>query len=119
MSAIAPTQNLFLDLQQVVAGRTPAETIQNWDLGENGLLGLAFHPAYTSNGYFYVAYTVQINGGSFYQRISRFKVSANDPTIADPASEVILIGEKKPGRGRFVHRSIFEPSLPNREPVAV
>ncbi|RYD21941.1 MAG: hypothetical protein EOP88_09655 [Verrucomicrobiaceae bacterium] len=91
VTAATPVQNTFLDLQAVVAGRTPTETIQNWDLGENGLLGLAFHPQYATNGYFYVAYTVRINGGSYYQRISRFKVSTNDPTVADPASELILI----------------------------
>ena len=41
------------------------------------LLGLAFHPNYATNGFFYVAYTVRINGGSYYQRISRFSVSAS------------------------------------------
>ncbi|RYD25703.1 MAG: hypothetical protein EOP87_23970, partial [Verrucomicrobiaceae bacterium] len=91
VTAASPTQNVFLDLQAVVAGRTPTETIQNWDLGENGLLGLAFHPQYATNGFFYVAYTVRINGGSYYQRISRFKVSVDDPTVADPASELILL----------------------------
>src|SRR5262245_46575515 len=39
--------------------------------GEGGLLGLAFHPDYASNGYFYVHYT---NGGGVQNRsrISRF-----------------------------------------------
>jgi uncharacterized repeat protein (TIGR03806 family) len=91
VTATTPTKTLFLDLQNVVAGRSPTETIADWDLGENGLLGLAFHPNYASNGYFYVAYTVRINGGSYYQRVSRFKVSTGDPTVADPASELILI----------------------------
>jgi uncharacterized repeat protein (TIGR03806 family) len=91
VTATSPTKTLFLDLQGVVAGRSPTETIENWDLGENGLLGFAFHPNYTSNGYFYVAYTVRINGGSYYQRVSRFKVSTGNPTVADPASELILI----------------------------
>jgi uncharacterized repeat protein (TIGR03806 family) len=91
VTATSPTKTLFLDLQGVVAGRSPTETIENWDLGENGLLGFAFHPNYASNGYFYVAYTVRINGGSYYQRVSRFKVSTGDPTVADPASELILI----------------------------
>jgi len=91
VTATSPTQSTFLDLQAVVAGRTPAETILDWDLGENGLLGIAFHPNYASNGYFYVAYTVRINGGSYYERISRFKVSANNPAVADPNSELILL----------------------------
>ncbi len=91
ITAESPTKQQFLDLQQVVAGRTPVETIQNWSLGENGVLGMAFHPDYASNGYFYVAYTVRINGGSYYERISRFQVDAGDPNLADPASEQILL----------------------------
>ena len=39
---------------------------------EQGLLGLAFHPDYASNGYFYVYY-ITLSGGT---RISRFKVDA-------------------------------------------
>ena len=51
-----------------------------------GLLGLAFDPAYETNGRFYVNYT-DLNGDT---RIARFTVSA-DPNIADPASEQILV----------------------------
>lgn len=50
--------------------------------GERGLLGLAFHPDYKTNGYFYVNYTA---GDS--TRISRFKVSSSNPDLADPESE--------------------------------
>jgi glucose/arabinose dehydrogenase len=84
VTAAQPVNLIFLDLQQVVAGRNPVETIENWSLGENGLLGLAFHPGY-------VAYTVRINNGSFYQRISRFSVSGGNPNQANPASELILL----------------------------
>ena len=97
ITAATPTKKLFLDLQQVVAGRSPSETIENWSLGENGLLGLAFHPQYSTNGYFYVAYTVRINGGSYYERISRFRVSAGDPDVADPASELVLLQQLDQG----------------------
>jgi len=55
--------------------------------GEQGLLGLAFHPDYESNGYFYVYY----NPNPSLTRISRFKVSATDPNIADSTSELILL----------------------------
>ena len=54
--------------------------------GERGLLSMAFHPAYASNGFFYVNYT-NSNGDI---ELARFTVSAN-PNIADPASKVILI----------------------------
>ncbi|MCO5182341.1 MAG: PQQ-dependent sugar dehydrogenase [Anaerolineae bacterium] len=53
---------------------------------EQGLLGLAFHPDYASNGYFFVNYTD--NSGDTV--ISRFSVTAN-PNVADPNSEVVLL----------------------------
>lgn len=55
--------------------------------GEQGLLGLAFHPQYSSNGFFYVYYNAGTGNGNV--RISRFTVSA-DPDIALPNSEVVL-----------------------------
>lgn len=58
---------------------------------ERGLLGLAFHPDYADNGYFYVNYTR--TGGD--TRISRFTVS-NDPNLADPSSETILLEVDQP-----------------------
>ncbi len=47
--------------------------------GERGLLGLAFHPQYSQNGYFYVNYT-NLQGNTI---IARFQVSAGDPNRAD------------------------------------
>ncbi|OYV02089.1 MAG: hypothetical protein CFE26_22400, partial [Verrucomicrobiales bacterium VVV1] len=96
VTAVAPTQNVFLNLQTAITGRTPAETIEGGGNAEHGLLGLAFHPNYASNGYFYVAYTVRINAGSYYQRISRFQVSA-DPIVANPTSELILLQQLDEG----------------------
>src|SRR5690606_29217182 len=52
VTAAAPTQNVFLDLQQVVQGRNPVETIEGGANAENGLLGLAFHPGHAANGHF-------------------------------------------------------------------
>jgi hypothetical protein len=49
--------------------------------GEKGLLGLAFHPNYKTSGFFYVNYT---RGNPLETVISRFKVSADNPNIADP-----------------------------------
>jgi glucose/arabinose dehydrogenase len=63
--------------------------VQWQQFGEMGLLGLAFHPQYETNGYFFVMYT----GGSStarIDRVSRFHVSAS-PSTADPASEKILL----------------------------
>jgi glucose/arabinose dehydrogenase len=63
--------------------------------GEKGLLGLAFHPNYTENGYFYVDYTAK-QGSKLYTIISRFSVSASDPNQADPNSEKIIMKIEQP-----------------------
>jgi glucose/arabinose dehydrogenase len=51
---------------------------------EMGLLGLAFHPNFEQNGYFYVNYT----GDGGHTRISRFTASGD---VADPNSEQVLM----------------------------
>ncbi len=56
--------------------------------GERGLLGLAFHPDYAENGYFYVNYTA--NGLAADTVIARYRVSADDPDRADPDSEAVI-----------------------------
>jgi glucose/arabinose dehydrogenase len=59
---------------------------------EQGLLGLAFHPQYTKNGFLYVNYT-DLNGDTV---IARFSVLGDDPDQADPASEMQLLSVKQP-----------------------
>jgi glucose/arabinose dehydrogenase len=54
--------------------------------GEQGLLGLAFHPKYATNGRFFVFYTT-----SDANVIVEYKVSATDPNAADPASKKVLL----------------------------
>jgi hypothetical protein len=58
---------------------------------EQGLLGLAFHPDFAGNGYFYVNYTHDPGAAPDVTRISRFEVSVNDPDVADPNSEEIVL----------------------------
>lgn len=58
---------------------------------EQGLLGLAFHPKYQENGRFFVNYT-DTNGNTV---IARFQVSS-DPNVANPNSEVKLLGVDQP-----------------------
>lgn len=55
--------------------------------GERGLLGLAFHPDYAENGYFYVNYTRASDGATV---IARYTVSS-DPNIADASSGTVLL----------------------------
>ncbi len=59
---------------------------------EQGLLGLAFHPDYANNGYFYVNY---INSGE-NTVIARYSVDANNPNQADPASAFIIMTINQP-----------------------
>lgn len=61
--------------------------------GEQGLLGLAFHPQYVINGQFFVFYTAGTGNGSM--RLSRFSVGT-DPDKGDPSSETILWQLAKP-----------------------
>lgn len=61
--------------------------------GEMGLLGLAFHPQFSSNGYFYVNYTANNPRRTV---ISRFRVSQTNPDSADKNSEFILMTFNQP-----------------------
>ena len=71
---------------------------------ERGLLGLAFHPDFKSNGKFYLFYTAPPRAGgpepgvpwNNLTRIAEFKVSAGNPNLADPSSERILLESDHP-----------------------
>lgn len=74
---------IFLDIEsKVTAG------------GERGLLGMAFHPDYKKNGYFYLNYTR--NNSGLETVISRFSVSKISSDLADAGSEEILLTFKQP-----------------------
>lgn len=62
-------------------------TMVNSSGSEQGLLALAFHPNYVSNGQFYTVHTVQ--NGSLV--LSRFTRSSNNPDLADAGSRVTLL----------------------------
>jgi quinoprotein glucose dehydrogenase len=56
---------------------------------EEGLLGLAFHPNFKSNGQFFIHYTAKEPPHTGV--ISRMRVSKEDPNKADPRSEEVLM----------------------------
>ena len=58
---------------------------------EEGLLGLAFHPRYSTNGYFFVNYTT-----SSSTVVARYSVDPNAPDRALPGSEVVILRVAQP-----------------------
>ena len=72
----------FLDIQSLISTGS-----------ERGLLGVAFHPNYAANGYFYVNYTRLSDGATV---IARYQRSAANPDLADPASAQILLTIAQP-----------------------
>lgn len=82
----------FLDIRNLIVTRHP-------DFDERGLLGLAFHPDFASNGKFYVSYSGQLDwqgdlGIKFWWShsnvVAEYTVSADDPDLADHGSGRVI-----------------------------
>lgn len=54
--------------------------------GERGLLGLAFHPNYATNGYFFVNYTNSAGNTV----IARYSVSTSNPDVANTTGKILM-----------------------------
>ena len=81
------TSKRFLDIQKKVT---------KWSdngANEQGLLGLAFHPKFKSNGEFFVCYTKKENDRTI---VARYRLSKTDPNVADPDSEEIILDVEQP-----------------------
>src|SRR6185369_6373883 len=81
----SPTRTVFMDISSRVHFA-----------GEEGMLGLAFHPGYLTNRYFFVDYVTWTNGVSSstrQDRLSRFEISPTNPNQGLANSEVILISQ--------------------------
>jgi glucose/arabinose dehydrogenase len=72
----------FLDIRSIVRSG-----------GEQGLLGLAFHPSYATNGLFYVYHNRPLAGSSTGSEIvlARYSRYAPNPDLADPSTRTILL----------------------------
>ncbi len=85
----------------------------NKSYDERGLLGLAFHPDYSSNGRFFVYYSAPLRdnapeGWNHTSRLSEFRVS-EDPGRADPDSERIMLTIDQPQMNHNGGRILFGP----------
>lgn len=85
----------YLDIQSKVASG-----------GEMGLLGLAFHPDFKQNGFFYVNYTKNNPRETI---VSRFKASSTTASEVDPGSEVILFRFEQPYGNHNGGKVLFGP----------
>ncbi|MEO0632345.1 MAG: PQQ-dependent sugar dehydrogenase, partial [Planctomycetota bacterium] len=61
---------------------------------EEGLLGLAFHPDYATNGKFYINYTTSSGGRRTI--VDEFTVDPGNPNLADPTSRRQIITISQP-----------------------
>ena len=77
----------FLDVSELIS---PIALTQRYT--EQGLLGLAFHPDYASNGTFFINYTDHA-GSSI---VARYQVMPNQPYLADPSSGQIIFKLNQP-----------------------
>jgi glucose/arabinose dehydrogenase len=96
LDGTVPAQN-FLDITaKVTAG------------GELGLLGVTFHPAFSTNGRFFVNYTRTVGGSQLQSVIAEYHVSS-DPNLADPNSERILLTQNQPFPNHKAGQLAFGP----------
>ena len=72
--------------------------------GERGMLSVAFHPQYATNGFFFVYFTAP-NGDI---RIERFRVSSN-ANVADPASSKLILSVPHPRGNHNGGLAMFGP----------
>ena len=86
--SLLPTS--FIDISGLISNFTGSN-------GEQGVLGLAFDPSYTSNGYFYITYTTNNNDTTFRYTttLARYHVSSGNPDLADTSSGAILLSIPK------------------------
>ena len=81
--------------------------------GEQGLLGVAFHPEYKTNGYFYVNYTGKQRAGvpdTGDTVIARYEVSSEDADRADSSSEAIIMTISQPFGNHNAGKLLFSPN---------
>jgi glucose/arabinose dehydrogenase len=99
------SEKLFFDLRSRLAKL-------NEGFDERGLLGLALHPKFKENRKLYIYYSAPLQkegpaGWDHTSHISEFKVTANDSSQVDPASERILLQIDEPQMNHNCGRMVF------------
>jgi glucose/arabinose dehydrogenase len=86
------------------------DNVKNKIYSEKGLLGIAFHPKFKSNGRFFVYYSAPSkNKDSDHKSIlAEYTVSSN-PDVADPASEKIIMETEEPESNHNGGQLVFGP----------
>ena len=90
------TRQVFLDIRNRVRSNG----------NEEGLLGLAFHPDYDANGYFFLYYSASSPRRSV---LARYRVSSQDSLRADPASEAVVLTIPQPASNHNGGQIAFGP----------
>ena len=77
----------FLDIDELTAS-----------VSEHGLFSVAFHPNYSVNGLFYISYSSRLSADPEVNRsfIVRYKVSTENPNLADPNSAQVILTLDQP-----------------------
>jgi glucose/arabinose dehydrogenase len=83
LSASEPAAEVFLDIRDRVRDQG----------NEEGLLGLAFHPDFERNGFFYLNYTASSPRRTV---IARYSIQADSPAVAERESERVVLEFAQP-----------------------
>ena len=82
-------------------------TLVRSSCGECGLLGVAFHPDFEINGYFYINYNDY--SSPMNTVIARYTVSAGNANLADPASRKVILTIAQPYENHNGGQLFFGP----------
>lgn len=101
------SRKTFLDLRPRMSGFNPG-------MDERGIVGLALHPDFKTNGKFYVAYsaplrTVAPSDWNHTMRLSEFRVRVEASTDVIPSSERVVLEIDQPGWNHNSGRLAFGP----------
>ncbi len=80
-----PTRTVFLDMRDIVSK----------DTKEDGLLGMALHPGFATNGYVFVFYNTPTNNTK-WDCIARFQVDPQNTNCAVRSSHTVILYEVDP-----------------------